>query len=323
MEGEPHETDHCGQQRAVERASELASRQFGALSRAQLIAAGVSEARIRSWLRSGRLHRCHRAVYVWGRPELSTEGELAAALLHAGPGAALASLTALWWQQLLNRRPEPTLIASPRRCRPVQGIRVTHVPGLSRHLHNHLPVVPLPEALLAAAPLLSRNALRLVLARAEYERLLDRPALEAVLRTGRPGTPSLRAAVDAHLPALAACANERERDFVLPCERERLPIPAPNARVGRYRPDMLWREQRLIVEIDGRGAHSTPAQLGADARRQAELERLGYTVIRFPAAAVSAEAEGVGAAVRQRLGCGRSIRQSGPPCGSVISPITE
>jgi hypothetical protein len=202
-------------------------------------------------------------------------------------------------------------------------VRILHLPDLTRRWHRRLPIVPLPEALLAAAPLLSRNALRLVLARAEYERLLDRSALEAVLRAGRPGTPALRAAVDAHLPALAGCANERERDFVLLCERERLPIPAPNARIGRHRPDMLWREQRLIVEIDGRGAHSTPAQLGADARRQAELERLGYTVLRFPAAAVSAEAEGVAAAVRQRLGCGRSIRQSGPPCGSVISPITE
>jgi len=67
------------------------------------------------------------------------------------------------------------------------------------------------------------------------------------LRSGRPGTAALRAAVDSHLPALARCANGLERDFVLLCERFRLPPPEPNVRVGRHRPDMLWREAKLIV----------------------------------------------------------------------------
>ena len=323
MGDEPQVTHARAGKLAVERASELAGRQFGAVSRRQLLDLGNSHSRIDHWLHSGRIHPRHRGVYAWGRPELSTEGELAAGLLYAGPGAALASLSALWWQQLLNRRPEPTLIASPRRCRPTHGVRAAHVPDLTRHLHNRLPVVPLPEALLAAAPLLSRNALRLVLARAEYERLLDRADVEAVLRSGRPGTPALRAAVDAHLPALAACANEYERDYVLLCERSGLPVPEPNERIGRHRPDMLWREQRLIVEIDGKRAHSTPAQLTADARRQAELERRGFALLRFTAAAVRADPERVAAATRQALAAARSIRQSGPPCGSVISPTTE
>ena len=39
---------------------------------------------------------------------------------------------------------------------------------------------------------------------------------------------------------------------------------------------MLWPEQRLIVELDGRDAHHTPAQLQADAARQAHLESLGW-----------------------------------------------
>ena len=322
MSDELQEGSLTGTKLAVERASELAGKQFGAVARRQLTAACISPSQIRTWVSHGRLHPRHRGVYAWGRPELSIEGELAAALLYAGPGAALASLTALWWQQLLNHPLQPILVASPHRRRPAEGVRVTHVPALTRHLHRSLPVVPLPEALLAASSSLSLNALRLVIARAEYERLLDRAALEAALRSGRPGTPALRAAVDAHLPALAGCANEHERDYVLLCERSGLPIPEPNVRIGRYRPDMLWREHGLIVEIDGKRAHSTPAQLAADARRQAELERRGYTVVRFTAAEIRADPGRVAAATRQALGGGRSIRQSGPPCGSVISPIT-
>ena len=123
-----------------------------------------------------------------------------------------------------------------------------------------------------------------------------------MLRSGRPGTVSLRAAVDAHLPALARCANGFERGFVLLCERCRLPIPEPNERIARYRPDMLWREAMLIVELDGRDAHSTAAQLASDARRQAELERRGYTLLRFTSADVRDEPERIAAELRQRLG---------------------
>ena len=65
---------------------------------------------------------------------------------------------------------------------------------------------------------------------------------------------------------------------------------------------MLWRHAKLIVELDGRDAHSTAAQLSADARRQAELEGRGYTVLRFTAAEVRDGAERIAAELRQRLG---------------------
>ena len=302
MAGATQSRSLSGTKSAVQVASELAGRQFGTVARRQLAAAGISPSQIRTWERLGRLHRRQPGVFAWGRPDLSAEGELAAALLLAGPGAALASLTALWWMRLLSRRPSTIQVASPRRVVRREAIEVSTRRPLDRRFHRGLSVVPLPEALLGAAAKLSRNALRLVLARAEFEHLLDRPALEAVLRSGRPGTVSLRAAVDAHLPALARCANGFERDFVLLCERCRLPIPEPNERIGRYRPDMLWRDAMLIVELDGRDAHSTAAQLASDARRQAELERRGYTVLRFTSADVRDEPERIAVELRQRLG---------------------
>ena len=291
-----------GTKSASQVAGELAARQFGAVSRRQLAAAGIGPSQIRAWVELGRLHRRQPGVFAWGRPDLSAEGELAVALLFTGPGAALASLTALWWMRLLNRRPRWVHVASPRRVGSRPGIVVSRSRNLPRRLHRGLPVVPLAEALLAATGDLSRDSLRLVLARAEFESLLDRRELEAVLRSGRRGTAALRAAVDSHLPALARCANGRERDFVLLCERHRVPIPEPNEWIGRYRPDMLWREAMLIVEIDGHAAHHTAAQNAADQRRQAELERRGYTVLRFTARQVRDEPGRIVAALRPRLG---------------------
>jgi hypothetical protein len=297
MEREPQDV-HA---RACQSAVEIAERHFGAVARRQLRAAGNSRSRIQHWLESGRLHVVYPGVYAWGRRELSTEGQLAAALLLAGPGAALASLTALWWQGLLHRRPAPLQVASPHRRLSRPGVRILHRSPLPRRLHRGLPVVDLAEALLAATSELSRDSLRLVLARAEYERLLDRPSLEAAVRSTRPGSRKLRAAVDAHLPALARCATALERDFVLLCERENLPIPEPNARVGRLRPDMLWREARLIVELDGKRAHHSPAQLASDDRRRAELERRGFTVLRFSWEDVHERPARVAAEVRAAL----------------------
>lgn len=48
------------------------------------------------------------------------------------------------------------------------------------------------------------------------------------------------------------------------------------ATVGPYVADFLCAEKRLIVELDG-GQHSAET----DAHRTAELERLGYRIIRF------------------------------------------
>ena len=69
----------------------------------------------------------------------------------------------------------------------------------------------------------------------------------------------------------------------------RLPVPDPNERIGRHRPDMLWRKARLIVELDGEDAHTTTAQIASDRTRQRVLENLGYTVLRFTWAEVRFE----------------------------------
>ncbi|MGJ8581083.1 MAG: endonuclease domain-containing protein [Psychromonas sp.] len=50
---------------------------------------------------------------------------------------------------------------------------------------------------------------------------------------------------------------------------------------ARYRVDFIFRDARLIVELDGHAYHSTPEQLEDDAIRQRYLTRAGYTVIRF------------------------------------------
>lgn len=265
---------------AVERTGRLASRQFGAVARRQLLAMGNPSSRIAHWLEVSRLHRVLPGVYAWGRADLSEKGLLAARLLYAGPGSALTGVTALWWLGLLGRQPQRTDIAAPGRTSSRPGLRITHPAVVERSDFRGLPVVPLPSALLSAARELGRDTLRLVLARAEFQHLLDLREVHAAI-AGRRGAAAVRAALDDHLPQLARCESALEREFVLLCERFGLTLPEPNARIGRYRPDMLWQEARLIVELDGRAAHGTAAQRASDRRRQEHLESLGFLVIRL------------------------------------------
>lgn len=286
---------------AVGAAAELAGRQFGAIARWQLLELGHSNSRIEHWLRAARLHVRYPGVYAWGRADLSVQGRIAAGLLLAGHGAALAGLTGLWWRGFLNRRPGLIWVAAPGRRSSRDDVRIAHPLAVGRVWRRSLPLTPLPETLLAAAGELHPDSLRLVLARAEFDRELDLMDLEEVAVSGRRGSRALRAAIGSHLPQLAACANGFEREFVLLCERYELPLPDPNVRIGRFRPDMLWRELRVIVELDGKDAHGTPAQLGADRRRQVALERLGYTVHRLRWSQVRFEPSRTAAEVRRIL----------------------
>ena len=51
--------------------------------------------------------------------------------------------------------------------------------------------------------------------------------------------------------------------------------------VGPYIADFGCTERRLIVELDG-SVHGQPSQARSDARRDAHLKSMGYTVLRLP-----------------------------------------
>ena len=67
---------------------------------------------------------------------------------------------------------------------------------------------------------------------------------------------------------------------------------------GRYIVDFCAPSVRLVVEVDGRCHESRPR---ADARRDAELRRLGYRVLRVAAELVMRELPTVVALVRATL----------------------
>ncbi len=60
--------------------------------------------------------------------------------------------------------------------------------------------------------------------------------------------------------------------------------------LGDYIADFLAPRARLVVEVDG-GFHREPARVRADARRDRDLGRMGYRVLRLPHALVVEQLE--------------------------------
>jgi hypothetical protein len=72
------------------RLKRVAARQWGVVTRRQLMIVGLGARGIDEWVRRGRLIRLHRGVYAVGHDRLRIEGRWLAAVMASGPGALLA-----------------------------------------------------------------------------------------------------------------------------------------------------------------------------------------------------------------------------------------
>jgi hypothetical protein len=144
-----------------------------------------------------------------------------------------------------------------------------------------LPLTTVAQTLIDFASEAPPGRLKRVLAEADYRRLLDAVALQRLAGRGRPGSGALRQALEAHRPDLARTRSELEQRFVELCIRGHIPPPELNVTVRGLMVDALWRDQRLIVELDGRAAHGTQAQLARDHERDLRLRAAGFRVLRY------------------------------------------
>jgi very-short-patch-repair endonuclease len=85
--------------------------------------------------------------------------------------------------------------------------------------------------------------------------------------------------------------SDLERDFLRLCRRHRLPKPEVNVRIGPYLVDFLWRDRRFVVETDSYLYHRGSEAFQEDHRRDLELMRLGFEVLRLSERQLEVESE--------------------------------
>lgn len=288
----------------VRRTAGFAAHHHWVISRAELVGLGMPLSTIDSWLESGRLVPLLHAVYGYGRDIESSESAWRAALLAAGPGAALAGRTACeFWGMVQKRKgiPARIRIASGRNSAGTlkgrsRSLARTRVELIHRQLdpaetcqRNGFTVTTPARAQIDFAAEASPAAVRFAFLEACRLGHLGRTEIEYCFRriAGRRGATSLRPHLALWVPELQRINSVLEGLFLLawiPHDHRR---PLVNEKVLGYEVDCYWPSHRLVFELDGRAYHANPAARARDAVKDRRLRAGGLTVIRFGYEAVN------------------------------------
>jgi very-short-patch-repair endonuclease len=280
----------------------LAGRQYGVVSRPQLLAIGVSARQIQRRLSSGRLLRLHRAVYAVGHQAPRREARWLAAVLACGDGAVLShrSAGALWGILTIDGVPDVTAFGHRR----MPGV-CTHEAALTdadRTTRERIPVTSPARTLVDLAHVLDDAALARAVREAQFRRLFHPPSVQAVLER----RPSRR--LHALLEDLAPTQSVLEDELLALCDRHGIPRPLTQQPLAGRRVDFLWPAERIVVETDGFEAHSTASAFQRDRTATNALQLAGHTVLRFTHADVRRRPLAVAGQIRAALGQKRGQR---------------
>lgn len=280
----------------------------------------LTKAEIRWRVTSGKWQRPCQGVLVTHSGPLTWCQMLRVALLAAGPRAALGGLTAAWLDGFRGFGDQ-----APDEERPIHLLTPV---GYSRRALLPLPTMKLHYTRVLTeldvhpvrAPRRTRTARSLVDAAAW--RTTDRGAmavLAAGVQQGKTRVDDLRAVLDRIrtvrrrrlmyeilMDIEGGAQALSELDFSRKVVRQ-FRLPEPSRQVGRRDSrgrqrwiDVVWEEQKVIVEIDG-AQHIEPLEQWDDMQRDNDFSAEGYRVLRFPAWLVRRNPDYVARQIMQAL----------------------
>lgn len=272
---------------------ELAVRQGGLVQRSQLREAGVTTKVLRRLEQEDTLRAVTPQVFALGGMVLDHEQRYRAALWQAGRHAVLSHGAAAARWEFLQVQPGAVEVLIPHGstvpCTTIGRVHVSRrLPPEDISIHRGLPTTSPRRTVLDLARRLGSGHLSGVLQDLRRRSLLDLDDLAAELGLGAhrgiDGVVRLEQLVDA-LVARPAGDSWLEDEFIslLHLAGRRLPETQAEITVDghRYRVDNLWRQERLVVELDGHQFHSERADRNRDAERSARITSAGYRVVIF------------------------------------------
>jgi very-short-patch-repair endonuclease len=285
---------------------ELADRQYGVVTRAQLLAAGVGAGAVELRLARGRLRRVHAGVYAVGHRVLTREGRWMAAVLAGGRDAVLShrSAGALWGIQPSQRWPVDVTTRRKLQSRPGIHFHRSRLPPDEVTVHEGIPVTGVTRTLFDLAAAVSIGQLGRAMREVEARRIWDRLSLHDLLaRHPRPpGAAAIRALLD---DDAYVTRSEFEERLLALVDAAGLQRPLANVTVhlgGRFiEVDFAWPEHRVVVELDGHASHGTRASFEEDRARDRALVAAGWRVIRITWRQLRDEPERIAADLRAAL----------------------
>jgi hypothetical protein len=263
--------------------ADLARLQYGVVDHLELAEIGLSGSAIHRWAADGRLHRLYRGVYAVGHPAVVGHGRWLAAVKACGREAVLShqSAAALW--ELRGSSSSFIDVTTPRRSSP-RGLRVHRVRQLhpeDRAVVGRIPVTSVARTCIDCAEVLSLREMVRIFEQAERLQIFDLRAIEQLLARcpRRRGASRMRAAIVALTGEPPRVNSDWERDLLDFCEDYDIPKPELNVIVAGYEVDALWREKKVIVELDSYAFHRSLRAFEGDRHKYATVQLAGYMVL--------------------------------------------
>jgi very-short-patch-repair endonuclease len=284
--------------------AELAGRQFGVVTTAQLEALGWSRSRAADAALTGRLHRVHQGVYAVGNPVLSPHACCMAAVLACGDDALLSHFSAAWLWGIAHTCAMTIDVTAANVCHHQKSIRVHSAQTLTdddRDSKEGIPVTAVPRTLLDLAATAPRYLGWLV----ENTRklgLLDFPSFDELLARskGQRGVRRLRLALEEHREP-ETTRSKVERLFLRLVKRAGLPRPSVNLFVAEYELDVYWHQERFAVELDTYKHHGDRLSFEEDRKRHEDLKLAGIEMVRITGTRIEREPVAVVRRLRQLI----------------------
>jgi very-short-patch-repair endonuclease/predicted transcriptional regulator of viral defense system len=282
------------------RIGELAGRQHGLVTFPQLVAAGWSPTVIRRRVRTGWLRRLHHGVYLTGPLEAPHTAAMAAALATGGVPSHYPAAVLWDWRP---PREGPIDVTLPTGAHNRPGITVhratLHPSDITRR--HGIPVTSAARTILDLAATEPTAELERALNEAGLQRRVSVHSLnEQFSRYPRHrGTAALKKLLESEPHLTRSDAEIIMRDLI---RKAGLPQPEANVRVEGFEVDLVWRAQRLVVEIDSWAFHSMRRSFEGDRRRDQLLVGKGWRVIRITARQLTYEPHAVVATLATALG---------------------
>lgn len=256
-------------------------RHDGVITLAQAGGIGLSQDTVERLVRSGHWRRCARGVYFVDDRPFTDAARIRAAVWSNGERAAASGLAAAWWIELTKFAPDTVEVTVPR----VSNHR--HRPGL-RLRRRDLAPADVTECRGLRVTCLPLTVVEAAVRRGGGPKLMDQalqrhtqlPALwTAHLRnTGRHGSPAARRLLQA---ADSGARSEAERLLIRLLRAAGITGWKANQRVAGYEVDVLFRDAKVAVEIDGFAFHSDADAFQRDRKKQNAIALAGYQVLRF------------------------------------------
>lgn len=273
------------------RIAALSAKQRGLITRAQLVDIGLTKRQIDHSLAAQKLIRIHPGVYrVAGSALVEDRGLAAGLLLTEGAASHRSAASLLGLIDTSSSAPEITV--SDKQSHNKAGLilhRSSDLVSADVIRIRSLRCTNTTRTLIDLGAVVSEAVLESALERALHRRLTTVPRLrdrlEAVARPGRPGVASIRRLLDLRAPLLPATESELELLIWQILRRHGVRLPERQVKVRlaqrNYRLDLAYRLERVFIEGDGFGVHSTRSAFESDRTRQNNLVIAGWLPLRF------------------------------------------